>query len=124
MKIQRPDCMKTFRQGSVSIPLLALLDLVPVLAAVVRGGHQDPVGGHERTVAITELDRILGTLCDGLAAEYLLGPPRVRAQGSNAQNSQLCSPGRLDRRFGAWMASGLRGARTFAADLPRPMYRI
>ncbi len=68
MKIQRPDGMKTFRQGSVSIPLLAQLDLVPVLAAV-RGGHQDPVGGHEGTVAITESDRILGTLCGVLAAE-------------------------------------------------------
>ena len=76
MTIQRPNCMKALRQGSVSIPLLARLDLVPVLAAVVRGGHQDPVGGHEGTVAITESDRILGTLCGVLAAERRLGAVR------------------------------------------------
>jgi len=67
--------MKTFRQGSVSIPLLARLDLVPVLAAVVRDGHQDPVGGHEGTAAITESNRILGTFCGGLAAERRIGMP-------------------------------------------------
>jgi hypothetical protein len=32
MTIQRPSCMKTLRQGSVSISLSRLFDLAPVLA--------------------------------------------------------------------------------------------
>jgi hypothetical protein len=32
MTILRPDCMKTLRQGFVSIPAHVLLDLAPVLA--------------------------------------------------------------------------------------------
>src|SRR6266516_7792697 len=34
MKIHRPKCIKTPRQGSVSIPLPRLLDLAPALATV------------------------------------------------------------------------------------------
>jgi len=32
MTIQRPNCMKTLRQGFVSISLSRLLDLAPVLS--------------------------------------------------------------------------------------------
>jgi len=44
-----------------------LLDLAPVVGRV--GGHQDPAGGHEGNVAMTESDQILGTLFCGSAAE-------------------------------------------------------
>jgi hypothetical protein len=77
--------MKTVRQGSVSIPLLARLDLVPVLAAAVRGGRRDPVGGHEGIVAITESDRILGTLWGVLASIHRVNRVafgRVDAKGA------------------------------------------
>jgi len=36
MTILRPNCVKTLRQGSVSISLPRLLDLAPVLACVRR----------------------------------------------------------------------------------------
>ncbi len=48
MKIHRPDCMKTPRQGSASIPFSLLLDLASALAASSVGSHQDPAGGYER----------------------------------------------------------------------------
>jgi hypothetical protein len=71
MQIQRPDCIRTPRLGSVSIPLSPLLDLAPVLAAVRWGGDQDlPAGGHEEVaVIITESDQILRTLRCGSAAD-------------------------------------------------------
>jgi hypothetical protein len=64
MTIQRPNCMKTLRQGSVSISLSRLLDLAPVLAGVRR--ERLPVSRVAATRRapwpITESDRFSG-LC-------------------------------------------------------------
>jgi len=72
MKIQRPDCVKTRRQGSVSIPLLGCSILRWSSPSSCVGGWQDPTGGHEGSVAITESDRILGTLYCGVSCRTML----------------------------------------------------
>ena len=85
----------------------------------------------------------------GHAERRILARASVRPRaGSDAQNSQLWSPGglslqgymftlpefsrpsrisgpgpQLDRRLRPWVASGWRGARSFTPALPRPMYR-
>jgi hypothetical protein len=75
MTIQRPNCMKTLWQSSVSIPLSsAARCCAGRRPASGVGGSQDPAGGHEEGAApITESNRFLGTLRCGSAAERRLG---------------------------------------------------
>lgn len=64
MTIQRPGCMKTLRQGSVSISLSrAARSCGGPRPASGVSGYRDPAGGHQvGAVAFTESDRFLGTL--------------------------------------------------------------
>ena len=97
MTIQRPNCMKTLRQGSVSIFPSRLLDLEAVARpASGVSGYQDPARGHEEGAVANHRERpVLGTLRCGSAAERRLraiagGQFSVRVQ---VQNGQFCSGG-------------------------------
>jgi hypothetical protein len=94
MKIQRPDCTKTLRQGSVSIPLLGST-FVPVLAPSVGvvwwppSATRIPSAGHEGTVAITESDRISGHCTAGQLQIDPVGPGHTSRLAGKAPTSPV-----------------------------------
>jgi hypothetical protein len=58
MTIQRPNCMKTLRQGSVSIPLSsAARSCADPRPASRVSGYQDPAGGHEEGAVANHRER-------------------------------------------------------------------
>jgi len=63
MTIQRPNCMKTFRQGSVSISLcLAARSCAVARPSSGVSGYQDPAGDHEEGAEANHRERpVLGT---------------------------------------------------------------
>src|ERR1039457_2533312 len=75
MTIQRPNCMKTLRQGSVSISLSpAARPCAVARPASGVSGYQDPSGGHEEGAVANHRERpVLWTLRCGSAAECRIG---------------------------------------------------
>ena len=119
--------------------------------AMDSAGRNIPNGGHGSSSSKQYLPRSVTGYVSISTTDRIFAHASARPHaGSNAQNCQLWSLGglppagvhvhfagvqqsvwdchgsepQLDRRLRLWMAFGLRGARIFAAALPRPMYRI